>query len=116
MPGMSAYNVAKLATCRLTEYEAAEYGDKGLIPFTLHPGGVPTDMGFRLPPEKQAFLTDTHELVSDTIVWSTVSRRDWLSGRYISVQWDMKELEEHARKIVDQDLLKVKLMVGNGFV
>jgi NAD(P)-dependent dehydrogenase (short-subunit alcohol dehydrogenase family) len=116
LPGMSAYNIAKLALCRLTEYEDGEYGDKGLVAFSLHPGGVPTDMGFRLPKEKQAMLTDTHELVSDTTVWLTRERRDWLRGRYVSVQWDMKELEEHSDEIVKQDLLKAKLQVGAGFV
>lgn len=117
LPGMSAYNVAKLATCRLTEYVAAEYADKGIITFTIHPGGVRTDMGLKLPADKQdAFLVDTAELVSDTTVWLTSERRGWLTGRYASVLWDMKELEERAKDIVDQDLLKVKLMVGSGFL
>jgi NAD(P)-dependent dehydrogenase (short-subunit alcohol dehydrogenase family) len=117
LPGMSAYNIAKLATCRLTEYVASEYADKGIITFTLHPGGVRTDMGLKLPVDKQdAFLVDTAKLVSDTTVWLTAERRDWLTGRYTSVLWDMKELEAHSKEIVDSDLLKVKLMVGNGFL
>ncbi|KIW04614.1 uncharacterized protein PV09_04361 [Verruconis gallopava] len=115
-PGMSAYNTAKLATCRLTEYEDAEYKDEGLISLCMHPGGVKTNMGLRLPPEKQKMLTDTHELVSDTAVWCTAQRRDWLSGRYVSVQWDMKQLEEHKDEIVQKDLLKVKLDYGLGWL
>lgn len=86
-PGMSAYNTAKVGVCRLTEYEDAEYSDQGLIAISMHPGGVMTNMGLRLPPEKQKMLTDTHELVSDTTVWCTAERRPWLSGRYVSVQW-----------------------------
>ncbi|KAF2092386.1 short chain dehydrogenase reductase [Rhizodiscina lignyota] len=115
-PGMSAYNTAKLAVCRLTEYEDVEYADQGLISFSIHPGGVPTDMAFKLPKEKQVMLTETHELVSDTTVWLTAQRREWLKARYVSVQWDMQELEEHSKEVVEQDLLKVKLMVGNGFL
>jgi NAD(P)-dependent dehydrogenase (short-subunit alcohol dehydrogenase family) len=112
-PGMSAYNTAKLAVCRLTEYEDAEYGDSGLIAFSIHPGGVLTDMGARLPVEKQKMLTDTIELPSHTIVWLTGKKRTFLRGRYLSCQWDMEQLENHAQEIVDQDLLKVKLDVGN---
>ena len=114
-PGMSAYNTAKLAACRLTEYIDVEYSDKGITAFCLHPGGVPTEMGLKLPKEKQVMLVDTHELVSDTTVWLTKEPRDWLRARYISVQWDMQQLEQHSDKIVEQDLLTVKLQVGDGF-
>ena len=116
LPGMSAYNTAKLAVCRLTEYLDAEYSSQGLITLAIHPGGVPTEMGLKLPAEKRVMLTDTHELVSDTTVWLTAARRDWLRGRYISVQWDMEQLEEHSADIVQKDLLKVKLMVGDGYL
>jgi NAD(P)-dependent dehydrogenase (short-subunit alcohol dehydrogenase family) len=114
-PGMSAYNTAKLAVCRLVEYEDAEYADKGLVSLCMHPGGVKTNMGLRLPPEKQKMLTDSHELVSDTVVWCTAQKREWLGGRYVSVQWDMKQLEEHKDEIVQKDLLKVKLDFGVGW-
>lgn len=60
-------------------------------------------------------LTDTHELVSDTTVWCTAKRREWLAGRYVSVQWDMKELEEHKQEVIQQNLLKVKLDWGDGW-
>jgi NAD(P)-dependent dehydrogenase (short-subunit alcohol dehydrogenase family) len=43
-PGMSAYNTAKVGVCRLTEYQEAEYGGKGLIAISMHPGGVMTNM------------------------------------------------------------------------
>jgi NAD(P)-dependent dehydrogenase (short-subunit alcohol dehydrogenase family) len=112
---MSAYNTAKLAVCRLTEYEDLEYADRGLISFCLHPGGVMTEMGARLPIEKQTMLTDTIELPSHTVVWLTSQRRDFIRGRYLSSQWDMQQLESHAQEIMDQDLLKVKLDFGKGF-
>jgi NAD(P)-dependent dehydrogenase (short-subunit alcohol dehydrogenase family) len=113
LPGMSAYNTSKLAVCRFTEYEDAEYSSQGLIAFSIHPGGVQTEMGLKLPAEKRVMLTDTHELVSDTTVWLTGQRREWLKGRYVSVQWDMQQLEAQAPEIVKKDLLKVKLMVGD---
>lgn len=43
-PGGSGYQISKLAVLRLTEFLDAEYRDKGVIAFTIHPGNVPTDM------------------------------------------------------------------------
>jgi NAD(P)-dependent dehydrogenase (short-subunit alcohol dehydrogenase family) len=122
LPGMSAYNIAKLALCRLTEYEDGEYGSQsqsqsqgggGVIAFCLNPGGVDTDMGRRLPEEKQVYLTDTPQLPADTTVWLTRERREWLAGRYVTVNWDMEQLEGWAGQIVEKDLLKAKLDIGD---
>lgn len=55
-------------------------------------------------------LTDTPELVSNTIVWLT-ERRERLSGRYVSVQQDMLELEKKAKGIIGKNLLKVRMLV-----
>ena len=38
MPGMSAYQTTKLAVLRLNDFLMAEYGEKGLIAFGVHPG------------------------------------------------------------------------------
>jgi len=43
MPGASAYQGAKAATLRLCAHIDAEYSEKGLITFCVHPGNVPTD-------------------------------------------------------------------------
>lgn len=43
-PGMSAYQTSKLATLRLSEFIVAEYGDKGVLAYSIHPGNIPTDM------------------------------------------------------------------------
>jgi hypothetical protein len=45
-----------------------------------------------LEPEKQAYLTDAVDLPADTTVWLTSQRRNWLAGRYVSVQWDMRSI------------------------
>jgi NAD(P)-dependent dehydrogenase (short-subunit alcohol dehydrogenase family) len=44
MPGMSAYQMSKYAVLRLSEFAQAEYGDQGLLTFSIHPGNIPTDM------------------------------------------------------------------------
>lgn len=67
-------------------------------------------MRLGLPKELHVALTDTPELVSNTIVWLT-ERRERLSGRYVSVQQDMLELEKKAKGIIGKNLLKVRMLV-----
>lgn len=111
LPTMSGYNTSKLAVCRLTEYLALEYADKQLVAISVHPGGVASEMSLALPEAHHAFITETPELVSESIVYLTRSPQHWLSGRYVSVQWDLTELEAKKDEIVQKDLLKNKLAV-----
>ncbi|KAF2495052.1 short chain dehydrogenase reductase [Lophium mytilinum] len=111
IPGMSAYNTAKLAICRFTEYTAVEYAHQGVIAISLHPGGVATDMGLSLPGAMHTSLTDTPELAADTVVWLMKERREWLNGRYVSCQWDLPELEAKKKEIEERNLLKNKMLV-----
>ncbi|CAK7232891.1 hypothetical protein SBRCBS47491_008423 [Sporothrix bragantina] len=111
LPTMSGYNTSKLAVCRLTEFLATEYADKQLVSIAVHPGGVASDMSLSLPKAYHEGITETPELVSDSIVYLTRSPQHWLSGRYVSVQWDLTELEAKKDEIVQKDLLKNKLAV-----
>lgn len=56
-PGMSGYQLSKMAVLRLMEFVAAEYKDKGVTAWCVHPGNVMTDMvmGFEggLPKEAE---------------------------------------------------------------
>ena len=47
--GASAYQTSKLAVLRFTEFIMSEYGEKGILAFAVHPGGVMTEMGARMP-------------------------------------------------------------------
>ena len=51
---LSAYQTSKLALSRFTEFVIAEYGEKGIVAFSVHPGNVPgTDiLGPEGPPEE----------------------------------------------------------------
>ena len=71
------------------EFVNTEYGDKGIVAYCVHPGGVDTEMGRSMPENMHAFLIDTPELAGDTIVWLASERREWLRGRYVSCTWDM---------------------------
>lgn len=81
----------------------------------VHPGGVVSDMSLSLPQEQHDGITDTAELVADSIVYMTRVPQPWLTGRYVSEQWDMSELEARQAEIVEKDLLKTSWYVkGDG--
>lgn len=56
-------------------------------------------------------LVDTVELASDTFVYLTRTRQEWLAGRYVDVRWDMEEFFGMREKVVEGDLLRVRLAV-----
>ncbi|KAL3481728.1 hypothetical protein BJX99DRAFT_253255 [Aspergillus californicus] len=110
-PGGSAYQTSKLALQRWTEFLQVDHGEDGILTYAIHPGGVPTDMGKRLPAETQVGLRETPRLCADTLVFLTERRRDWLAGRYISATWDVEELLSREEEIVKGDKLKVRMVV-----
>ncbi|KAK8102040.1 hypothetical protein PG984_015186 [Apiospora sp. TS-2023a] len=92
-PHASAYGTSKLAALKLTEFLMVEAGEKGLLAYSVHPGGVLTDLAKNnMPAETLAGLGDRPELVAETVAWLTGERREWLAGRYVSATWDMEEL------------------------
>jgi NAD(P)-dependent dehydrogenase (short-subunit alcohol dehydrogenase family) len=109
LPGMSAYNNAKLASMRLAEYIKLEYGPQGVVAFSIHPGGVDTDLARNLDESMHALLTEQPDLPADTIVWLTKERREWLGGRFVNTMWDMKDFEERKEEIVEKGLLTVSV-------
>ena len=115
-PGLSNYQTSKLAALRLTEFVAKEHAEQGVVAFSVHPGNMLTDMlggGEGMDPKLKAVFTESPELCADSLVYLTRERRDWLSGRYINITWDLPELTSSAmrEKILNEDLLKVKLAV-----
>ncbi|TFY67485.1 hypothetical protein EVJ58_g1597 [Rhodofomes roseus] len=108
---ISAYKMTKLAILRFTELLMAEYGEKGLLAFSVHPGSIATDMAEKLPEELMHTLVDTLELASHGLVWLVRERRDWLAGRYFSCHWDVDELEAKKQEIVEGDKLKIRMVV-----
>ncbi|KAH8754367.1 hypothetical protein F5883DRAFT_431409 [Diaporthe sp. PMI_573] len=114
VPGFSSYQTSKLAALRLAEHAVAEYGEHGLLAYSIHPGNVPTDMSDQLlavAPEFKYIFVDTPELCGDSVVYLASRKRDWLAGRYLNVTWDLPELMEKEEEIVEGDKLKVKLVV-----
>ncbi|VUC32885.1 unnamed protein product [Clonostachys rosea] len=110
-PGGSAYQTSKLAVQRFTEFLDVDHGPDGILTFGIHPGGILTDMGKRLPASRHAALTETPKLPADTIVFLTETRREWLAGRYLSATWDVEELLSKEEEVVAGDKLKVRMRV-----
>lgn len=108
-PGASGYQTAKFAMCRFTEFLDTEYGDQGLVAIVIHPGGVKTDLALSMPDYMMDYLVHPPELPADAMVWLCRERRSWLSGRFVSVTWDMEQLEGRKDEIVQKDLLKFRM-------
>ncbi|KDQ53607.1 hypothetical protein JAAARDRAFT_39294 [Jaapia argillacea MUCL 33604] len=110
-PGASAYQSSKHALNRFAEFIDLEYGGQGVKVFSVHPGGIVTQLS-SVEPKILPFLNDKVELASHTIVRLSSGSEDWLSGRYISSNWDLDELAQRRREIEEDDLLKNRLDVG----
>ncbi|ETS82152.1 hypothetical protein PFICI_07154 [Pestalotiopsis fici W106-1] len=108
-PGASGYQTTKFAVCRLAEFINSEYSDQGLVCFAIHPGSVMTELATNMPKETHEYLTDKPELCGDTIMWLGKEHRPWLGGRFVSVAWDMQELEAKSKDIAERDILKFRL-------
>lgn len=112
MEGASSYQTAKLAVVRFSEFIMHEYAGQGILCYSIHPGGVATEMTNCMTEDfKKNLLNDTVELPADALVFLTQIRREWLAGRYVDLSWDMPELLSREEEIVRGDKLKVKLVV-----
>ncbi|KAK5170941.1 uncharacterized protein LTR77_004085 [Saxophila tyrrhenica] len=110
-----AYNVSKRGACHLAESMALDHGKEGLLSYALHPGGVVTPQTQNHSLSKgdawDKGLNDDVDLCGGWLTWLTKERRDWLSGRYLSVNWDVEELSGMKEDIVSKDLLKFRMAV-----
>lgn len=110
--GAIGYNISELATNRLTEAVAEAYGGEGVLTYAVHPGIVatmPPPIG--MAPEARAWAIDDVGLCGSFLLWLVKERRDWLSGRYLSANWDVDELEAKKDAIVNEDQLKMRMVV-----
>ncbi|KAI0523815.1 NAD(P)-binding protein [Xylaria bambusicola] len=108
---MLGYQTTKTALCRYAEFLAKEYEEEELVVLAVHPGDVLTGMAGIMGEEMAAIFKDKPELTGDSLVWLAKERRTWLSGRFVSVTWDMQELEQKKEEIIAKDLLKFRLTV-----
>ena len=112
----AAYNTSKIALNRFVEHLSNDHLEKdGIQAFAMHPGAVLTPQTQHHSTTRgdfwESLLNDDIELVGGWCTWLTKERREWLSGRYVSVNWDVTELEGMKERIVDEDLLKMRMAV-----
>ncbi|KAF2094740.1 putative oxidoreductase [Rhizodiscina lignyota] len=106
VPNHSSYCISKLALNQLTAYVAAE--DSSITCVCVHPGVIPTDMS-SLVPFLNPFAKDSPELVGSVAVWLASGDQRFLSGRYITANWDVEELVRKKDEILDGDKLTTAL-------
>ncbi|KAF2397065.1 NAD(P)-binding protein [Trichodelitschia bisporula] len=105
-----AYTVSKVAGNKLVEVLAEDHRGEGLVAYAVHPGAVVTEQT-KGHEGNGAVLVDDPGLCGGWLTWLTRERREWLSGRYVSVNWDVEELEGKRQEIVSGDKLKFRMMV-----
>lgn len=88
-----------------------EYPDVTSI--SIHPGIVPTDMGLSVK-YLALIMKDTPQLCGGAAVWLCSGDKSYLSGRWISVNWDVDELERRKDEIRKEDLLTIVLKAELG--
>ncbi|KAG8936982.1 hypothetical protein FRC02_009119 [Tulasnella sp. 418] len=111
LPGGSSYNLAKHSMNRLAEWVEIDYGSEGVKSFAIHPGAVKTDVSLTLINSgvPESVFSDSPELAAWSQVRLTSGSEDWLSGRFLSTNWDLDELGKLKEAIVEQDALKNRL-------
>jgi NAD(P)-dependent dehydrogenase (short-subunit alcohol dehydrogenase family) len=118
-PYDSAYSCSKAAVIRLTDSLAEEVRGHGVLVFALSPGSVDTELraGAVDSPAGRRWLTKVNpnpqwvpaERPAEMVLDLVSGRADALSGRLVSVEWDLAELVTRAPEIVEHDLLQLRL-------
>lgn len=109
-----AYNTSKLAEIRIVEYLSEQFAHEDLLALSIHPGSVLTRMSAQYcPKEFQHVLKDDPGLCGAVCVWVSKQTRQlkWLSGRFVSANWDVEELVRRKGEIVEGDKLKLAMVV-----
>ncbi|KAF2476655.1 NAD(P)-binding protein [Lindgomyces ingoldianus] len=105
-PAGTSYQISKLALSRLSEAISSAYPKVSSISY--HPGMTITDMANRHP-ETLHFCEDTVELPAGTAVYLASPQAQFLSGRYMSANWDVDELEARKDEVIEKNLLRIDL-------
>ncbi|KAE9390867.1 NAD-P-binding protein [Gymnopus androsaceus JB14] len=112
IPFASAYAVSKVASLESDASNHTEHPE--VKSFSLHPGAIKTEGSLGLESGMESMMVDTLQLPAATALKLTdgSGRFDWLSGRFVSANWDLEEVERDWKKdIVNKDFLKTRFTV-----
>ncbi|KAK6207827.1 hypothetical protein QIS74_12908 [Colletotrichum tabaci] len=98
----AGYSGSKLAAQKLISDIASGYPN--ITAISASPGLVETDML-----QLRGFDVSTPQLVGGAVVWLSGDRARFLSGRAISVEWDLEDLVARQDEIVKEDLLIMRM-------
>ena len=108
IPGRSCYASSKIAMNSITEHVASESSNVRCV--AVHPGDLQTSPAATLPGGVQTSPAQTSELGGATAVYLSTERATFLSGRLVVATWDMQELEDLRERVVEDDLLKTRVV------
>ncbi|VDB95506.1 unnamed protein product [Peniophora sp. CBMAI 1063] len=104
----SDYAVSKLASNRMIEFAVVEYPE--IKAYAVHPGVVATEMNRNADSGADIPAADSVELPAAVYLHLASGKAEYLSGRYVSVNWDLEEIEKKYKdKIVADNALVGKL-------
>ncbi|KAK5676397.1 hypothetical protein LTS10_011210 [Elasticomyces elasticus] len=113
-PGLSAYSASKSGLDTFTEHldvECVKDGS-GMRSVAMHPGGVVTEMASapHVPDAIRKLLIDKPALAGSTAVYLSTERADFLMGRFVNATWDMEALEGVKERVLEEDLLRTRVI------
>ncbi|EXJ53394.1 uncharacterized protein A1O5_13383 [Cladophialophora psammophila CBS 110553] len=141
--GMSSYIVAKLGMVRLAEIIHVEnFHEYNIRAFAIHPGSIPTRFYYDFKdkaegrPKERSYIVegaegedksaqtavnflergtfDTPYMAAGMVTALASGKLDFMSGRYVDCSIKVEEYEEKHDSIVQNDLYRVRLNVGEG--
>lgn len=108
---LAAYQIGKIGLNRLSEFIRLEHEKDNITSISFHPGGVNTQWWDALGPTnplysgREVIAEDTSALAGGVTVYLSTPDAAYLSGRFVSVNWDMQELEAKKEEIIKNALL-----------
>ena len=122
IPYYSGYAAAKTGLTYLTECLAVETAEHGIAVFSVHPGGVDTDMAAATRASAWNRKTEDYLGIDPATRWTTPAERiarlcvalasgraDSLTGRHLTVRQDLDALVQQTDQIVEGDLYVLRL-------
>ncbi|KAF2002105.1 NAD(P)-binding protein [Amniculicola lignicola CBS 123094] len=111
-PGISSYGISKLAASRLGEFIDLEQPE--IRYFSIHPGIVQAEDGRGIVIDHfTPFAKDKQMLTGGYTLYLQKPEADFMRGGLMSVNWDVEEMKEHEKEIVEGNLLKLAFLNGN---
>ncbi|KAL8744553.1 MAG: hypothetical protein Q9190_003212 [Brigantiaea leucoxantha] len=108
LPGISSYACSKLAVIKLGQSISLEHPN--LRVFSLHPGIVEAADRGMIVDDFTPFAKDTQALTGGVSLWLDTPRADFLKGGFLSVNWDVNEMEAHASEISQGKLTELAFL------